>query len=128
MRAIEIPTRKTRNLEKTSQQALSAEQLQQQQQQQPSDELSATVNKLHVQVAALTAKIEAANKELEKISQGAPTGNEAATATEAAAPPPTRTPVAAGAPLSGEVVASNPYSRLMVSLLREEEGTLNDEQ
>lgn len=127
MRAIEIPTRKTRNLEKTSQQALSAEQLQQQQQN-PPDELSATVNKLQVQVAALTAKIEAANKELEKISQGAPTGNEAATATEAAAPPPTRTPVAAGAPLSGEVVASNPYSRLMVSLLREEEGTLNDEQ
>ena len=96
------------------------------QQQPDDDELSATVARLQAQVASLTAKIEAANRELENVVVAAgQAGTRAAVAAAAPPPPPAemttapRVTVAAAAgaappkKLSAEVVASNPYSRLM---------------
>ena len=76
------------------------------------DDLSATVARLQAQVASLTSKIETANQELERVVAAGKTGAAAADSAPTTTTP--RVPVAAGlAPLSAEVVASNPYSRLM---------------
>ena len=108
--AIDPETQKTK-------QAPDQQQQQQPQEQQEPDELSATVARLQAQVASLTAKIDAANKELENVVAAGGKAGAAATGTTgaAAAAPATAatTTTAPPQPLSAEVVASNPYSRLM---------------